>query len=154
MWSNTFVGYANAVPYSIFYANSHVYVTGESDSSNGDREFLTQRLDAGSGSQLFGWIVNTSDSNFAVSVIADAGDSVYVAGYSTFDTVVVAKYSSWIYRNFNCSPFGIKKISNIFPSAFKLYQNYPNPFNPVTKIKFSLPLPSKGEGPSCFTYNL
>jgi hypothetical protein len=25
-----------------------------------------------------------------------------------------------------------------------LYQNYPNPFNPLTKIKFSLPSPSKG----------
>jgi hypothetical protein len=27
---------------------------------------------------------------------------------------------------------------------FRLHQNYPNPFNPVTKIEFSLPLPSEG----------
>ena len=39
---------------------------------------------------------------------------------------------------------GIKALSNEIPTSFKLYQNYPNPFNPKTKIKFSLPLPSKG----------
>ena len=39
---------------------------------------------------------------------------------------------------------GINKISANIPSAFSLSQNYPNPFNPSTKIKFSLPLPSKG----------
>jgi hypothetical protein len=33
---------------------------------------------------------------------------------------------------------------NTAPAEFKLYQNYPNPFNPATKIRFSLPLPSKG----------
>ena len=41
-------------------------------------------------------------------------------------------------------PIGIKHISDNLPKQFKLYQNYPNPFNPKTKIKFSLPLPSKG----------
>jgi hypothetical protein len=30
------------------------------------------------------------------------------------------------------------------PEDYALYQNYPNPFNPVTKISFSLPLPSHG----------
>ncbi|MBZ0198675.1 MAG: T9SS type A sorting domain-containing protein [Ignavibacteriaceae bacterium] len=30
---------------------------------------------------------------------------------------------------------------------FSLEQNYPNPFNPSTKIKFTLPSPSQGEGP-------
>jgi hypothetical protein len=39
---------------------------------------------------------------------------------------------------------GVNKTGNEVPSQFKLYQNYPNPFNPVTKIKFSLPLPSEG----------
>jgi len=42
------------------------------------------------------------------------------------------------------SPTGIKVISNEIPKEYKLEQNYPNPFNPVTKIRFSLPLPSKG----------
>jgi len=39
---------------------------------------------------------------------------------------------------------GIKRISSNIPVEYQLYQNYPNPFNPTTKIKFSLPLPSKG----------
>ena len=30
------------------------------------------------------------------------------------------------------------------PSSPSLSQNYPNPFNPVTRIRFSLPVPSKG----------
>ena len=33
---------------------------------------------------------------------------------------------------------------NQIPSSPSLAQNYPNPFNPVTRIKFSLPNPSKG----------
>jgi photosystem II stability/assembly factor-like uncharacterized protein len=41
-------------------------------------------------------------------------------------------------------PIGIRPISQRIPESFKLYQNYPNPFNPSTKIKFSLPIPSKG----------
>ena len=35
-------------------------------------------------------------------------------------------------------------VSNETPNEYSLSQNYPNPFNPVTKIKFSLPHPSKG----------
>ena len=41
-------------------------------------------------------------------------------------------------------PIGIKEISIGVTSQFSLSQNYPNPFNPVTRIKFSLPNPSKG----------
>jgi hypothetical protein len=39
---------------------------------------------------------------------------------------------------------GVEPVSTEIPAQFVLYQNYPNPFNPVTKIKFSLPNPSKG----------
>jgi len=41
-------------------------------------------------------------------------------------------------------PVGIQKSNEETPSTLSLSQNYPNPFNPVTKIKFSLPNPSKG----------
>jgi photosystem II stability/assembly factor-like uncharacterized protein len=39
---------------------------------------------------------------------------------------------------------GILNISSEIPTSFSLKQNYPNPFNPTTKIRFSLPFPSKG----------
>ncbi len=41
-------------------------------------------------------------------------------------------------------PVGIQNVGSEVPDNFSLSQNYPNPFNPVTKIKFSLPSPSKG----------
>ena len=88
---------------------------------------------------MFRWFLNTSDSNIAISVAADANDSVYVAGYSTHDTVVFAKYSSWTNKYFNCSPFGIRHDPNSIPKEFLLFQNYPNPFNPVTLISYQIP---------------
>ena len=42
---------------------------------------------------------------------------------------------------------GILNENAEIPSDYKLFQNYPNPFNPLTKIRFSLPNPSSGEGP-------
>jgi hypothetical protein len=44
---------------------------------------------------------------------------------------------------YQIEPIGAKGNSSVI-TDFVLYQNYPNPFNPVTKIKFSLPFPSKG----------
>jgi hypothetical protein len=34
---------------------------------------------------------------------------------------------------------GIKPVSNVVPSEFRVYDAYPNPFNPVTKVKFDVP---------------
>jgi hypothetical protein len=39
---------------------------------------------------------------------------------------------------------GVSSSNSNVANSFSLSQNYPNPFNPVTKIKFSLPHPSKG----------
>ena len=46
---------------------------------------------------------------------------------------------------------GLKSITGVndmgeIPTKLKLEQNYPNPFNPTTKISFSLPSPSQGDG--------
>jgi hypothetical protein len=56
---------------------------------------------------------------------------------STDSTNWSAHYNFWfLFVN-------VHSISSEVPEQFSLSQNYPNPFNPSTKIKFSLPLPSK-----------
>lgn len=138
-WYKYSISSANSVAYGISYINSHVYVTGESDSANGIRRFLTLKYDASNGNELFRWYVSTSDSNYAISITTDNSENTYVAGYSTPDTIITARYSSWTNKYFNCQPFGIRKISGSIPASFSLSQNYPNPFNPVTIIKYELP---------------
>lgn len=44
---------------------------------------------------------------------------------------------------FSAGLTGVAELSD-FPITYNLEQNYPNPFNPITKIRFSLPLPSNG----------
>lgn len=68
-------------------------------------------------------------------------DSAYVylfAGSVGLTTV----RSSYKYSFALPVPIGIKPISGIIPKDFMLYQNYPNPFNPISKIKFSIGIPS------------
>ena len=60
------------------------------------------------------------------------GDSTDVTVTSTSNIDSINFYLYWMY-------VGIRKISEVVPSDYKLYQNYPNPFNPVTIIKFQLP---------------
>ncbi len=145
-WSSPslFIGSGNCYPSSIAYINSHVYVTGESDSSNGNIKFLTLKYDAGTGSQLWQWIFNTSVSNYAKSVGTDASENVFVAGYSLPDSIVTAKYTGWSANFWTCQPFGIQVISSSVPKTYSLYQNYPNPFNPSTKIEFAVPVAGDG----------
>jgi len=40
----------------------------------------------------------------------------------------------------NDNSVGVKDITIIMPSDYKLEQNYPNPFNPTTNISYSLPI--------------
>ncbi|MBZ0201080.1 MAG: T9SS type A sorting domain-containing protein, partial [Ignavibacteriaceae bacterium] len=48
---------------------------------------------------------------------------------------------------YNLSDLSLVKNEGNSALTFSLEQNYPNPFNPSTKIKFTLPSPSQGEGP-------
>ncbi len=139
-WYKTYISSGNSVSYSAAYSYSHVYITGESDSSNGNRRFLTLKYDASNGNELYRWFVGTSDSNYAISIVTDSNDNAYVAGYSSPDTIITAKYSFWTDKYYNCQPFGIKKISNSVPGNYNLFQNYPNPFNPITNIKYQIPV--------------
>jgi hypothetical protein len=58
------------------------------------------------------------------------------AGWAVKDNGSISKY----YDSF----ISVRKTSEETPNHFSLSQNYPNPFNPSTKIRFSLPFPSKG----------
>jgi len=58
-------------------------------------------------------------------------------GWITGDTGMLLKTT-------NGGITAIRPVSSEIPEKFSLSQNYPNPFNPATKIKFSLPSPSKG----------
>src|SRR4030095_2710720 len=61
-------------------------------------------------------------------------------GFNPVTQNVTITSSSLQNINFNFgSPIGIKPVSNLMPSMFKLYQNYPNPFNPAAVIKFDIP---------------
>jgi len=62
-------------------------------------------------------------------------------GFSSDSTnVIVTSTSNIDSINFNLyeKPIGIKQISNVVPSEYKLFQNYPNPFNPSTIIRFEI----------------
>ncbi len=83
-------------------------------------------------------------------------------GFSNDSTTVNVTSSSNIDSiNFNLfnNYTGIKPITGVVPTDFKLYQNYPNPFNPVTKIKFDVaqhtPYPlSRGENVTLKIYDI
>lgn len=137
-WNKSYIGSSNSISHSIYYFDSYAYITGETDSVSGDRKVLTIKYNAVTGAEVWRWYFNTSDSNYSMSVITDQNSNVFVSGYSTSDTVVTAKYSSWLNQYVNCPPIGIKILSSKVPSDFKLYNNYPNPFNPSTKIKFDI----------------
>ena len=61
-----------------------------------------------------------------------------------YNDKIIASTSDGLYQRVISQITGISSASSEIPNSFKLYQNYPNPFNPETKIKFSLPPPSKG----------
>jgi photosystem II stability/assembly factor-like uncharacterized protein len=83
-----------------------------------------ETTNAGANWHLAGWGINMNRIRFISDTLAYAvGKTVY-------------KYTR--------EPIGIQPISTEVPKQFSLGQNYPNPFNPGTKIRFSLPFPSKG----------
>jgi hypothetical protein len=67
-------------------------------------------------------------------------------GSNNKNSVTLLKQMSDVAQNLCNNGFiiGVEPVSTEIPAQFVLHQNYPNPFNPVTKIKFSLPNPSKG----------
>jgi hypothetical protein len=99
-----------------------------------------------------GWVVGDSGS---IIKTTNAGVNWYKQSTPTdkdlYGIFMVSPTEGWIcgeryilHTTDGGGPIGIQPISSEIPICFSLSQNYPNPFNPVTKIKFSLPVPSKG----------
>jgi photosystem II stability/assembly factor-like uncharacterized protein len=96
-----------------------------------------------------GNVVRTTDAGISwdsltVGVIINFGGIYFVngtTGWVVGDSGVIFKTTNGGGQGF---PIAVKAVSNEVPQKFNLYQNYPNPFNPITKIRFSLPIPSEG----------
>jgi uncharacterized delta-60 repeat protein len=114
--------------------SGNVYVTGESQFTATDYDYITIRYSS-SGVEQWNQFYNAADSyDRAQSIALDGSGNVYVTGYSVgngtdYDYATI-KYSQSI---------GIRIISTEFPKSFSLKQNYPNPFNPSTRIRFLIP---------------
>ncbi len=69
-------------------------------------------------------------------------------GSSNIQSIAELRKDASYYLNsyYNNFPVSVEDKNSLLPDEFVLYQNYPNPFNPTTKIQFTLPSPSKGEG--------
>jgi photosystem II stability/assembly factor-like uncharacterized protein len=72
-----------------------------------------------------------------------SGGLLLALGESPNGYMYAGQENGFVYRSSEAIT-AINQTGNEIPDEFNLYQNYPNPFNPVTKIKFSLPLLSKG----------
>jgi hypothetical protein len=144
LWVTRYNGPGNEadIAYSIVVDSSgNQYITGKSVGTTWpDFDYCTIKYNS-SGIQQ--WIMryngpgNNEDEAYAIA--NDASGNIYVTGGSKgagtgYDFATI-KYSQVI---------GIKPTGSEIPHEYSLFQNYPNPFNPITKIRFSLPYPSKG----------
>ena len=123
-WFNTNLGENRF--YGIYFTSS---LTGY---ASGDNGIILKTADGG-----LNWHNQTSGIG---------GPPLYIVLFLNENTGFVIGGNGKIKKTTNGGgPIGINKISNEIPIELKLYQNYPNPFNPVTKIRFSLTNPLKGE---------
>ena len=101
------------------------------------------------------WYVKSGNSNIYFGYGIGSWVSQYTAPAGTYRHITTERIPNYPFNGYavrnnggisHRSIFveGINKIGKEIPDAFSLGQNYPNPFNPTTKIRFSLPLPSKG----------
>ncbi len=111
-----------------------VYVTGYSFDFDTKENYATVKYNS-EGEEIWVQIYNGSSngSDIAAALFTDAGDNVYVTGYS-YDGPNSVDYVTFKYSQ----AVGINQISNSVASGFELKQNYPNPFNPVTNLEFRI----------------
>lgn len=124
-------------PYSIgLDATGAVYVTGSSQGTGTNFDYLTVKYNSAGVQQWFkrenG---NTNGNDYASSIAVYDTGKIFVTGSANFTPPGSIVYYTIRYSNI----VGIKPISNIVPSSYSLNQNYPNPFNPTTNFKFGIP---------------
>lgn len=101
---------------------------------------------------MTGWIIGSLNNGVTGTIIltTDGGNNwapqIGAGPYelASIDMVnsstgYIAGWNGTILKTTNGGAIGIKPISEIIPSEFKLYQNYPNPFNPSTNMIFDIP---------------
>ena len=148
------------------YAGTLFAVTGNLETADkplGD--VLARSKDAGNtwdffynfGSSSYGLVINSLGHLFLgryrfVWVSTDKGESWVLQssglelehgilisyGINSQGFLYAGQEGGYIYRT-TLNTIGVKKLSELLPSSFKLYQNYPNPFNPASTIKFDIP---------------
>ena len=148
------------------YAGTLFAVTGNLETADkplGD--VLARSKDAGNtwdffynfGSSSYGLVINSLGHLFLgryrfVWVSTDKGESWILQssglelehgilisyGINSQGFLYAGQEGGYIYRT-TLNTIGVKKLSELLPSSFKLYQNYPNPFNPASTIKFDIP---------------
>jgi photosystem II stability/assembly factor-like uncharacterized protein len=90
------------------------------------------------------WIQQSSGVNHGFSMLCFPNENTgYARGSKILTMYPFVREEVFIKTTTGGITF-VHNINSEIPKSFSLSQNYPNPFNPTTKIKFSLPYPSKG----------
>ncbi len=126
-----------------FHVSGRIY-----NAPNNQNDFLSGTMVyARLGSQYIGYSVSNSQGQYFLDSLPAGNFEIIVTRLGYYEDY---RYIQIGQTNIDTVNFYLSKVASVniphwkVPVNYSLSQNYPNPFNPVTKIKFSLPSPSKG----------